>query len=348
MKKKLVALLAGALVVSTLAGCGKKEIANDNIKISQYKEIEVEKSAAQEVTEENVDEEIQSVLYANRIISDVTDRPAQEGDTVSLTYTGTSSGEQFDAGDLDVEIGNSNLIEGFEEGLLGHSTGESFELNLTFPEGYQNADLAGQPAVFAITINSITTYTLPELNDEFVQNVSEDAKTVEDYKKQIKKELKELNEESAQTTLENDAWNIVLANTEVKKYPKDEVKEQKELVVSQYKQLAELNGMEFADFLEQMMNGMTEETFESEAEKVAKQTVKQTLAVELIMKEEKLELSDKELGKVMNEYKEKYGFESVDSMKEAIGEDALLDDINLSAVKEWVADNCKPVEASEK
>lgn len=351
MKKKLIAVLAGVMVFSSLAGCsklgGSKEVSNDNIKISQYKGVETEKAEAAEVTEENVDEEIQSVLYANRIVNDVSERPAQSGDTVSINYTGTSEGEEFDSGILDVEIGSGSMIPGFEDGLIGHRVGESFELNLTFPENY-TPELAGKPAVFAITVNSITTYTLPELNDQFVQDVSEDAETVEEFKKNIKKELKEQNAKAARTSLENNAWQIVLDNTEVKKYPKDQVQEQKELLISQYKQLAEVNGLEFADFLSQAMNGMTEETFESEAEKVAKQTVKQSLAVELIMKQEKLELSEKELDKVMEEYKEKFGFESVDVMKESIGEDALLADIHLSTVKTWVADNCKPIEKTTK
>lgn len=351
MKKKLIAVLAGAMVISSLAGCsklsGSKELSNDNIKISQYKGVEAEKAEIAEVTEENVDEEIQSVLYANRIVNDVSDRPAQSGDTVSINYTGTSEGEEFDSGTLDVEIGSGSMIPGFEDGLIGHSVGESFELNLTFPESY-TPELAGKPAVFAITVNSITTYTLPELNDQFVQDVSEDAKTVEEFKKNIKKELKEKNEEAARTSLENNAWQVVLDNTEVKKYPEKQVQEQKEALIAQYKQLAEMNGLEFADFLSQAMNGMTEETFESEAEKVAKQTVKQSLAVDLIMKKEKLELSEKELDNVMKEYKEKFGFESVDAMKESIGEDALLADIHLSTVKTWVADNCKPVEKTSK
>lgn len=89
MKKKLIAVLAGAMVISSLAGCsklsGSKELSNDNIKISQYKGVEAEKAEIAEVTEENVDEEIQSVLYANRIVNDVSDRPAQSGDTVSTT-----------------------------------------------------------------------------------------------------------------------------------------------------------------------------------------------------------------------------------------------------------------------
>lgn len=267
---------------------------------------------------------------------------------MTLDYKGLHNGEVFDEGTLDVEIGNSSLIAGFEEGLIGHMANDDFELNLTFPDPYVvNPDLAGQPAVFQIHITSVTSQTLPKLNDEFVKNVSEEASTVEEYRAQLKKELKKLNEKSAKEQLESAVWDKILKNTKVENYPKDEVEEEKQMIITQYKALAEGNGIEFKDFLDQMMNGMTEEAFEAEAGKVAKVSVKQDMAVELITKKEKLELSEEELAKIMEDYKTRYGFESVEIMKEAIGEKYLLKDIQLTVVKEWAAKNCKIIKAEK-
>lgn len=359
MKKKWMLILSAALIVSTMAACGNKTgesskggsskaLSNDNITISQYKGVEVQKIEAEKVTDEIVEKEIQSILYENRVMNEVTDRPAQTGDIVALDYTGLSDGEKFDEGTLEVEIGSGRMIEGFEEGLVGHKAGESFDLNLTFPENYMvNPDLSGAPAVFQIKVNKVTQQTIPELNDEFVKKVSEEAATVEEYKEQVKKELKELSEKSARNMFKSAAWETILKNVKVTKYPEGAVDEQKELIVSQYKSLAESNEMEFADFLEKMMNGMTEEDFMKEAEKVAKEIVKQDLVAELITEKEKLEVSGEELEKTMEEYKTKYGFKSVDAMKEAIGEKYLLKDIQLSKVKDWAAENCKIVEAKE-
>lgn len=357
MKKKWMLILAGALIVSTMAACGKtegsskessKELSNENITISQYKGVEVEKIEAEKITDEIVENEIQSILYANRIENEVTDRGAQTGDVVALDYTGLSDGEKFDEGTLDVEIGSGRMIEGFEEGLVGHKAGESFDLNLTFPEEYAlNPDLSGAPAVFQITVNKVTQQTIPELNDEFAKTVSEKAQTVEELKEEVKKSLQEISEARAENMQKSAAWENMLKNVKVTKYPKDAVKEQKEMIISKYKSLAESKEMEFAEFLEVAADGMTVEDFEKEAESVAKEIIKQDLATEIITKEEKLEVSGEELEKIMEEYQKRYGFKSVDAMKEAIGEEYLMKDIQLSKVKDWVAENSKIVEAKE-
>lgn len=356
MKKKCLAvLLAGVMAVSVLAGCsklGSKEISNDNITISKYKGIEVEKVAPEEVTDEDVESELQSTLQANRIINEVTDRAAQNGDTVTIDYVGKMDGEEFQGGsatDTDLTLGSGGFIEGFEAGLVGHANGETVELNLTFPENYSMApEKAGKPVVFTVTIKKITTQTLPELNDEFVQSVSKDSKTVEEYKKEIKKKLKEQNQENADISLQNAVWNEVIANSEVKKYPKEDVKEETDNLKKMYVQMAEYNGLEFKDFLEQSMNGMTEEQFDEQAEEAAKSTVKQKLAVKLIAEKEKLDLSEKEYDKEIEQYAKDYGFESSDAIKEAIDEDVLKNDILMTKVKKWLAENCKQVDKVEK
>lgn len=184
MKKKLAALLLGVCMTVTLAGC-QKSIEDDNVKISEYKGIKVEGLELAKVTDKDVENSIQSTLEAEAEHKEVTDRATKKGDSLEVSYVGKADGETFDQGDLTVEVGGEGFVEGFSEGMEGHKLNETFDISLTLPENYP-AEIAGKDAVFTVTINSITEEILPELNDEFVQKISDKAKTVDEYKKQIK------------------------------------------------------------------------------------------------------------------------------------------------------------------
>lgn len=351
MKKRIAVLTAGICAAALMmTGCSG-EISNDYVTITQYKGVEVEKQDAVKVTDEEVEQQIESIRQSNATTREITDRAAQDGDIVTIDYAGTKDGVAFDGGtaeDQQLKLGSDSFIDGFEDGIIGHNIGDKFDLNLTFPEDYQSTDLAGQAVVFSVTLDGISVSDVPELNDEFVKSVSEESETVEEYKKEIKKSMEESNEETAKTALKESAWTAVMENTEVTKYPKDELNDMISMIKEQYQSMAEYYGMEFADFLSQYMN-MDEETFNTEATKVAKEQVKQNLAVELIIKKAKIDVSDKVMNKKYKEFAEKYGYESADDLKEAMKEDGneknLEQMVKLDLVQEWVAENCKQVEA---
>ena len=197
MKKAKVLLLA-ACAVMVLGGCGsnqtKGELKNEFVSISQYKGVEIEKQEVKEITDEAVDEEINRRLEAKATSVDVTDRAVEKGDTANINYVGKKDGVAFDGGSADnhpLEIGSGAFIPGFEDGIIGHKIGETFDLPLKFPEGYKNADLAGKDVIFTVTINSIQAKSIPALDDAFVASVSETSKTVDEYKKEVKAELEE-------------------------------------------------------------------------------------------------------------------------------------------------------------
>ena len=197
MKKRLVALFCATLAASMiLVGCqASKGLETDNLKITQYKGVEV--SAAdkpEKVTDDDVEQYIQSQLTSSATTTEVTDRAAQKGDTVDIAFVGTIDGEAFDGGSSDsysLELGSGTMIDGFEDSIIGHNVGETFVWDGKFPDDYQSTDLAGKACQFTITVNSISEQNVPELTDEWVANNSESSKTVKEYKKEIKKQLTE-------------------------------------------------------------------------------------------------------------------------------------------------------------
>lgn len=176
MKKRLAALFCATLAASMiLVGCqASKGLETDNLKITQYKGVEV--SAAdkpEKVTDDDVEQYIQSQLTSSATTTEVTDRAAQKGDTVDIAFVGTIDGEAFDGGSSDsysLELGSGTMIDGFEDSIIGHNVGETFVWDGKFPDDYQSTDLAGKACQFTITVNSISEQNVPELTDEWVAN----------------------------------------------------------------------------------------------------------------------------------------------------------------------------------
>ena len=188
MKKRVIAVLTAVLMTASLAGCGSGKLSNDYVTVNKYKGLEVTEVAKKEVSDDSVEQEVQSRLEAAATEQDVTDRAAQSGDWVNIDYTGTLDGVAFDGGtatgyDLELAsgsfIGASGDYQGFEDQIVGHNTGEEFDITVQFPENYQSSDLAGKPANFHIVLNKIYQKVTPELTDVWVANNSEISKTVD-------------------------------------------------------------------------------------------------------------------------------------------------------------------------
>ncbi|MEG2839293.1 MAG: trigger factor, partial [Lachnospiraceae bacterium] len=349
MKKRIMALVVSACIMVSMVGCGAKEISNEYITISQYKGVEVEQIEETKVTDATVEASIKNVLESNTTSKEITDRAVQKGDVATIDYTGTKDGVAFEGGsaaDFPLTIGSGSFIEGFEEGIIGHSIGETFDLPLTFPGDYQNQELAGAAVVFSVTVKSIAEQTVPELTDEFVKKVSEKSKTVESYKKEVKKELNKSNKDATKSSLAEAAWTVVVDNTKVKKYPDKKVEASTKKLQEQYKQMATYYNMEFADFLQQKM-GMTEADFDTQVVEAAKSSVKQDEITNLIAKKARIKLSDKEYNKEFKSLAKQYGYEDVDALKKAADEDMLKGMVLQTRVKAWIADNAIQVEAKK-
>ena len=171
MKKKIAVLAAGICALSLiLTGCSS-EISNDYVTITKYKGVEIDKVDSTKVSDDDVESQINSVLQSKATTTEVTDRAAHNGDTVTIDYEGKKDGVAFDGGtatDAQLTLGSGTFIDGFEDGVVGHNIGDTFDLDLTFPENYGNEELAGQAVVFTVTLKAISQTDVPELTDEFV------------------------------------------------------------------------------------------------------------------------------------------------------------------------------------
>ncbi|MDL2295799.1 trigger factor [Lachnospiraceae bacterium OttesenSCG-928-E19] len=350
MKKKIIAaMLIVSMLGVSLTACGSKELSNDYVTITQYKGLEVDKVVSEEVTDEAVEADIESTLASHGKTEDVTDRAVENGDTVIIDYTGSIDGVEFEGGaaeEASLDIGSGSFIEGFEEAIVGHNIGEEFDINVTFPEEYQNAEVAGKDAVFAIKLHSIQKTVIPELSDELVAEISEESKTVEEYKKEVKETLQESNDKTAKQTLEDEVWNALLEKVEVKEYPKEDLEKSVASYRSQYEQMAEYYGVEWEEFLTSYMN-VDEEGFTEQLEESARTSLKGSMALELIAEKEKLIPSEKEFQEKYETYATDYGYESVDAMIEAVSEETLEQIVTQEVVLNWLVDNCKQVEPTE-
>ena len=357
MKKGLMVALAAIAVTVSVAGCGGDgKLSNDYVTVNQYKGLEIAKVEKKEVSDDDVEQTIQSRLLSSGKTDGLTkDGAAEDGDWVNIDYTGTMDGTAFDGGSAtgyDLELGSGSFIgasgdyQGFEDQIVGHNTGEEFDITVQFPEGYPSADLAGKPANFHIVLNKIYQKVAPELTDEWVVNNSESSKTVDEYKEEVKNSLQEQQDDSGNSQLKQEVQTALLDQIEVNKYPDGAVDEQVKQANDYYTQIAQMYGVELSDFITTYLK-MTEDQFNEKIEDSAKQAVQLEEAVKLIAKKEKLEPSDKEYEEGMQEYADKAGAD-LDTYKEQVGEDVLKDAILRDKVLDYLVDNCVQVEQSDK
>ena len=341
MKKRILACIVAACTVLSLVGCGG-EIKNDKIKITQYKGLEVDKVESAEVTDEDVEASIQSTLYTLSTTNEITDRPAQEGDEVTIDYAGKVDGVAFDGGtaeDQTITIGEGKFIDGFEEQIIGHNIGETFDINVTFPEGYSE-ELGGKDAVFTITLDKIVERIIPELTEELLPQLSTTATTLDGYRAEVKKDLETSNAESAKSELEQLIWNSLIENCVIETYPEDKMKEVTSNIESQFTYMASYYGMEVSALIENYY-GIT-------LEEMAQNLIKQEFAVELIAEKEKLTLTAADYDKGLADYAEQYGYDDVEEFEEMVGKEELQKTLLQKRVGEFLMENCKQVEKESK
>ena len=343
MKKRLLAgLLAGTMI---LTGCAQSTgLETDEIKISCYKGVEIaeiEKPA--EITDEDVEVEIQTMLEANATITEITDRAVQDGDTVDINFVGKVDGEVFDGGSADnysLVIGSGTFIDGFEDSIIGHEVGDTFDWNGVFPDEYTES-LAGKDCTFTITVNAITVEEEAELNDEFVKTVSETSTTVDEYREELKTQLTEAAQEEYEHSIKSAAWNAVLDNSEVLVWP-DSVDETYENLIEQYKSIAEYYGSEYEEFIVAQM-GTTLEEFEAEMLTQVQDSEKEMMAAKAIAEKEGIELTDEKYEEQLAYMAELYGYESADAVKEAAEEEELKEIALAFLVMDFVTEHCVQV-----
>lgn len=321
------------------------------VKLGKYKGVEIEKLEAPKVSEEDIEKELKRQQDANAKIIDVTDRPVQNGDMIKLDFAGTVDGEAFEGGkaeNYDLTIGSGSFIPGFEDQLVGMNIGEEKDVNVTFPEDYGQKDLAGKAAVFACKVNAIKEKKLPELNDEFADEVSEFS-TLDEYKKDIEKNLLVRAEEQYKQTKENAAVAAAVADADIE-IPDAMLETQAESLVNEFAQNLQMQGMNIDMYLQ--YTGLQKDQLVEQFKPQAKTRIQNSLVLEAVAKAENIEASDEDLAAEYEKMAAQYNM-PVDNIKKVFGEseqykDDMKKDIALRKAAELIAANAKETKEAKK
>ena len=285
--------------------------------LGEYKGIEVQK-ADMEVTEADIDEAIGKEQDKNSRLVTVEDRAAENGDTVKINFDGTMDGVAFEGGkgeNYPLVLGTGNFIEGFEEQIVGHKTGDAFDVNVTFPENYHAKDLAGKPAVFKCELLEIQRKEFPEVNDEFASEVSE-FDTLEEYKADLRKKLEDAKMKSAAAQNENNVIAKVCENAQID-IPAPMIEMQTEQMIDDYARRMQSQGLPLDQYMQ--YTGMTMDKLKDQFRPQAERNLKTRLVLEEVAKAENIQVSEEAVDAEIKKMAEAYKIEP-EKMKEYLGD----------------------------
>ncbi len=304
MKKKIKAvglILALSMGLTLLTGCGKdgKVDQKDMIEkyagyceLGQYKGVEYVASHI-EVTDEIIQNEVNYLLANYATDGESTTGIAELGDKVNVDFSGSIDGVKFDGGTAqgyDITLGSGSMIDGFEEQIVGHKKGETFDIEVTFPENYGKEDLNGKDAVFEITINTITTQILPEYNDEFVSTYTYFSTTAE-----LEDAIRETYADNDKTKNRGAIIDIIMGNTTIKEYPQKELEKLIDETVESVENEAAGYGMEFETYIAAMYGISTVENFEIYISGLAEDFIQEKIVICAIADAEGISATDEEV-----------------------------------------------------
>ena len=288
------------------------------VKLGEYKGLKVDKVSTR-VMQKEVDEEIEKERERNARTVEVTDRAVQDKDIVTLDFEGFVDGVAFEGGkgeNYPLTIGSGAFIPGFEEQLIGAEIDKETEVKVTFPEEYQAKELAGKEAVFKCTVHEIKAKELPELDDEFASEVSEEAETLEDCKAEVKAKIKERKENEGKEKKENQAVEQAVANAEID-LPAPMVDLQAKQMADDFARRIMQQGMSVEQYFQ--FTGLNEEKMMEELKPQAEKRIRTRLVLEAIVAAENIEVSDERLDEELQKMADSYQME-VEKLKEFMGE----------------------------
>ncbi len=286
-----------------------------DIKLADYSNIEVEE-LSKDVDESLVDARIQEEIEKNKILKPV-EREIQIGDLVNIDFEGFKNDVAFEGGkaeNYELKIGSNTFIPGFEEGLIGKNKGEELDLNITFPEDYQAEDLKGQEVVFKVKINDIVEEIFPELDDDFVMDVSE-FDTVDEYKNSIREELQKKLDENNEIKVENTVLDEVVKRTEFE-VPQAMVEEQLHDELHEYEHQLSHMGLDMKTYLS--ITNSTEEDLKEQLRERAINKVKMQVILDKLVENNNYEVSEEEIDKEYNDAMKQYGKEGDEEFKKLL------------------------------
>ena len=301
------------------------------VKLGDYLNLEV---AAQdeEVTDADVDAEIKRLQEGQaELVLQEESVKAENGDTVVIDFDGSVDGEHFDGGqanDFSLALGSGQFIPGFEEQLVGHTAGEDVNVNVTFPEDYQAADLAGKEALFEVKIHELKRKELPELDDEFAKDVDEEVETLAELKEKTAKKLAETKAESAKEAFEDAVITKAVDNASIDgdKIPDAMIDEDVHRQIDQYLGQLQQQGISREMFFQ--ISGQTEDDLHKQFEDGAATRVKTNLVLEAIVKAEGIEPSEEQVTEEINNLASQYNMDAA-QVRTTLSDSLLKHDLSL-------------------
>lgn len=330
----VVAMEEGAPFVFTATVAIKPEV-----KLGKYKGVEIDKVET-EVTEDEVMEAINKERENGARIQSVDGRAIQTNDIAVIDFEGFVDGEAFEGGKgegYELMIGSHSFIDTFEDQLIGKNTGDEVEVNVTFPEDYHAADLAGKPAMFKVKINDVKEKILADLDDEFASEVS-DFDTLEEYKADVKKGLEEKKANAAKDTKQMAVIDAIIETSEME-IPDAYVKTVQKQMVNEFAQRIQMQGISYEQYLSLM--GSTPEAMEDQVKPQAIKRIQSRLVLEAIAEAEKIEATEEDFEAEITKLAEAYQM-SADKAKAMVGEDGkkeIMLDLAVTKAADFVVEN---------
>ena len=289
------------------------------MKLNQYKGLKAVKKA-QKISDAHVMQELENIRQQRTQVIEITDRPAQNGDEVIIDYAGFVGDFQFPGGTAEMQpltLGSGMFIPGFEEQLVGANVGDKVDVNVTFPEQYHSADLAGKEAVFHCTVHAIQTKEVPELNDEFAKQFN-GITSLEDMKAQLKQQLQAYANQYAQNKVRDELLKELVKHVEDVTFDEAEVKMEIDIAVEGFARQLEQRGMNLEGYLQAC--GRTREEMDAELRPQAEDTIKARMALNEVCRLEGITVTQEEVDQAYTEVANMYRV-SVQEVKDAYGAD---------------------------
>ena len=315
-------------------------------KLKKYKGIEIEK-IEYNVKDQDIENELKDMQDKNSRLITIDDRPAQNDDTAIIDFEGFVDGVAFDGGkgeNYNLVLGSHSFIEGFEDQVVGMKIGEEKEINVTFPKEYFSKNLAGKPATFKVKLNELKKKELPELDDEFAKDVSE-FDTLKELKQSIKEKLEKQFQDREKYEKEDAVVRELVKELEVD-IPSGMIETEVDNMMRDMEQRMSYQGLKMEQYLK-MMN-KTEEQFKKEYEPQALDAIKSRLAIEVVIKLEKIEATEEEIKAKIEEMAKNYGKEPKELEENANIKEYIKNGIENEKAMEFLVENCKEKKAEKK
>ncbi|MBD5113513.1 MAG: trigger factor [Ruminococcaceae bacterium] len=316
-------------------------ITKPDVEISDYKGLSVKKTV-KTVTDEAIDEEINKMRERVGRIVTVEGRAVQDGDTAVIDFEGFMDGVAFEGGKgekFPLEIGSHSFIAGFEEQIVGKNAGDEFDVNVTFPEDYQAENLAGKPAVFKCKLHEIKAMDIPELNDDFVKDVSE-KDTVDELKGEIKEKLAAQYATEADDQADSDLMDAMIGNMKAE-IPQVMYERRIDEIAREWSARTRIDIKDYLKY-----TGMTMAQFRANFKDAAKRQVELRLCLEKIAELENVEITADDISKEYDNLAEEYKID-VENVKAAISEKTLISDLKIEKALDIVKDSANIEEVTE-